>query len=875
MQFWNRRRRQLQEEIQTHLDFETEENIQAGMSPEEARHAAQRKFGNSLLALERSRETWGVLWLEYILQDLRFALRSLRRSPGYTAAVILTLALGLGSVATMLAIVDSVLLRPITLPNPQQLVTIYGKTNQVGVWNELGYDEIESLRRNSHSFSAVAAYATTIKAVGTPDGVRWSMYTGVTPGFFRMLGTSAGMGRLLNEEDATRPVVLISYTFWQERLHGDPHVLGSTIRLAGQTRTIVGVLPRSLEFPIGMDAPVIYAPISLQSKEKGALFSETAALALARLKPGVSISQALAETRALLNHSHDPNNEESRNLTIESVTRFLTSGLQKPLLALMGGVFLLLLIACANAANLQIARATERLLEMQVRSALGASFPRLLQQLLIESLVVSLAGAAIGGAFAIAAIAAIRSIYAGRFARFHELTMHPLVFATLALLAVITGILASLAPAWSIRRRTVAAIGAQRSATPRNRASGLLVVLQITLTSVLLVTCGLFARTFHALKEVPLGFDPHHVTTLVLMPENSHQPPTLLRQTSTLLLNRFAALPGVEAAAMQTSVPFSNYSFSLNGSTDVNGRTFHKDDSAFYSIVSSNFLRASGIHLLQGRGFQPEDDSSPAMVALVNKAFVEKFLPGRNPLGVSLRMHRYATDKESDIPLKQDLTIVGVIQNELQGSNLGSTFEPMVYLDDLQIPQGSAFLDLFGMMSQFAIRSALPQDVLEKELRAVLKQDAPDMAEMQLQPMEKGIADSLDERRLALQLVSSFGGMALLLAAIGIYGLLAYAVTLRRREIGIRMALGSSRARVTRLVLRQASQLVALGLIPGIAGAWAAGHAVRSFLFGVKTVDPVSIGTSAAVLALAAGIAAAIPAWRAARVDPMEVLRIN
>jgi putative ABC transport system permease protein len=511
---------------------------------------------------------------------------------------------------------------------------------------------------------------------------------------------------------------------------------------------------------------------------------------------------------------------------------------------------------------------------MQIRSSLGASFPRLLQQLLAESLVVSLAGAAISGILAVAAAAAIRSAYSQRFPRFNEIAVHPAVLAAVALLAVVAGLLASLAPAFSIRPRTVA-VGTHRTTAPRNRASELLVVLQVALTCILLVTCGLFVRTFRALQQVPLGFDPHHVTTLVLMPQDSTQPPTLLRQTDTLLLQRFQALPGVETAAMQTAIPFSNYSASLNGTTDVSGRAFHKGDSALYTMVSSSFVRASGIHLLRGRGFLPEDDSNAAMVALVNQAFVEKFMPGRSPLGVTLRMHRDHDDKESDIPLTQSLTIVGVVQNELQGQNLGSAFEPMVYLDDLQIPKDSALPEIFGMMSQFAIRSPLPQDVLDTEIRITVKQVAPDMAEMQLQPMELGIAASLGERRMTLRLVSGFGAMDLLLAAVGIYGLLAYAVTLRRREIGIRMALGSSRSGVTRLILRHAARLILWGLVPGIAGAWAAGNAIRSFLFGVKALDPMAISASAAILATTAVIAAAIPAWRAARVDPREVLRIE
>jgi predicted permease len=869
MHFWSRRQAQLQEEIQSHIELEAEENVQSGMSREEARQAAQKKFGNARLAVERSREIWGALWLEYLLQDLHYALRSLRRTPGYAATIVLTVALGLGSVATISAIIDSVLLRPIPLPHARELVMIHGQSANGG-WQKLSYGQIELLRRDSRSFSAVSAYATTVRAVGTPDGARWALYAAITPGFFRMLGVPAKMGRLLNSADAARPVVLISDDFWQERLHGDPRVIGSTLQISGTARTIIGILPHGLELPLNTGGPVVYAPVSLDAQDKGFL-SSGSALAMARLKPEVSISRALAEARSLLIHDQDSKGIDGHHVTIESLTHSLAGFLEKPLLALLGGVGILLLIACANAANLQIARATERVAEMQVRSALGATFPRLLQQLVVESLVVSLAGAAVGGALAMAATAAIRAAYTLRFPRFNEIAVHPAVLAAMTLLAVVVGLLASLAPAFSIRRRTVA-VRTQHTITPRNRISGLLVILQIALTCILLVTCGLFLRTFRALQQVPLGFDPHNVTTLVLMPQDSNRRPTLLRQTNTLLLERFQSLPGVDAAAMQTAIPFSNYGFTLSGTTDVSGRPFHKDDSADYSIVSSGFVQASGIHLLQGRGFLSKDDSSTAIVVLVNQAFVRKFFPGRDPLGVSLRMHRDPGDKDSDLPLAEPMTVVGVVQNELQGP-LGSSFQPMVYLDDLQLPENSPFLGLYGMASQFAIRSPLPQDALDREIRATVKQVAPDMAEMQLQPMEKGIEASLEQRQLALRLVSGFGGMALILAAIGIYGLLAYAVTLRRREIGIRVALGSSRNGVARLILRQSGRMVLWGLIPGIPGALVAEHAVRSFLFGVKALDPVAITLSAAVLAATAAIAAAIPAWRAGRIDPMEVLR--
>jgi len=872
MQWWKSRRKQLEDEIQTHIDFEIQENIEAGMSPKEARQAAMRKFGNVLLARERAHEIWGWVWLERLLQDLRYALRGLKNDPGYAMTVMLTLALGLGSVTTMLAIVDTVLLRPVVLPHPEQLVMLSGKAQQDGRTYALSYPMIDSLRRNARSFTAVSGYNTTVKPVGTSDGTRMAVLTEVTPQFFKMLDVRAKFGRLLGDADEKAPVVMVSAVFWKDWMHGDPKAIGSTIRLSGQLRTVIGVLPEGIHFPQGTEAPVVYMPISLDAKGEDDLFSGDAASVMARMKPGVSPQQALADARSVFAHSQTGHGADHDTLEMRSYKDYLTGDMQTPLLALLGGVGILLLISCANAANLQIARATGRMPEMNVRSALGASFGRLLQQVATESAVLSLAGAALGGALAYALIGAVRAAYGLKFSRFDELTIHPEVFAISVAVALLAGVLASLAPALGIRRHTDVGLVTNR-ATQRSRLPGLLVALQIALTCVLLVTSGLFVRTLRALQEVKLGFDPRGVTTVVLMPEDQHIAPEIARQTVARLLERFSALPGVESATMQSAIPFSNYNFSLNGRTDVNGRVFHEGDTAFYSLVSTNFVRSSGIHLLRGRGFIPQDDSSKAGVVLVNQAFVDKFLAGRDPLGTSVTMHRDPGDKDSDNPLPAAMTVVGVVENELQGGDLGAPYEPMVYVDYMQLPSSSEFNMLFSMVDQFAVRSTLPQTVVDKELREAMKQVAPNMAEMSLRPMEDGISQSLNERRLALRMAMGFGGVALILSAIGIYGVLAYSVSLRRRELGVRMALGSSRAGVIRLVFQQAGKMVLLGLVPGAGAAWAAGHGLKSFLFGVRALDLSTLGTVAAVLLLVCAMAAAIPALRAADVDPMEALR--
>jgi predicted permease len=862
----------LDAEIEAHMALAIAEKRARGMSEEAARAEARREFGNVALVKDTTRGMWGGAFAEALGQDVRYALRGFRRSPGFTLTVLLTLALGLGAVTAMLAIVDSVLLRPVALPHPEQLVILRREVHGAKQYT-LTFQQIGALDKHSKSFSAVSGYNSMPRPVSTADGSRIVLVARVTPNFFRMLDVRARYGRMLNDTDENAPVAVVSFSFWQERLHSDPRIVGSTIKVAGAQKTVIGVTPEGIHFGQNLDGPVVYTPFSLKRVDEELNEVNESAWSAARLKPNVSMPQALAEASSVFAHAEAKNTSESGTLQLQSYASYLTGDVQHGLLILLGGAGILLLIAYGNSANLQIARIAGRIPEMKMRSALGASARRLVQQVATESIVLSLLGALLGVGLAYGVVFAVRSAYGRQFTRFDELAVHPAVFLACGLLAVLSGAVASVAPMLSVLRQANISGNMTARTRRKSRLPGVLVVVQIALTCVLLVTSGLFARTFSALQNVKLGFDPHGVTTLVLMPENAHQSAEISRQVDARLLERLGALPGVESATMQSSIPFSHFNVTLNGDTEVNGSTYQKGDDANYSLVSTNFVQASGMHLLRGRGFLPQDDGSAAVVCVVNEAFVQKYLGGRDPLRASLRFHRNPGEKDEDMPVRGTMTVVGVVENELQGGSLGAEFYPMVYLDYRQLPDNSPMASIFSFVSEFAVRSTLPQAVLANELRAAVKQAAPQMTEMDLLPMEQAIAKSLNERRLALRLVSSFGAVALFLAAIGIYGVLAYSVAQRRREIGIRMALGSSRGRATRMVTGQAGAMVGVGLLLGGIASWPAGRAIRSFLFGVRGLDPLTLCVTVFCLLLVCAIAAAVPAWRAAQVDPMEALR--
>ena len=627
--------------------------------------------------------------MQTLWNDLRYALRQLRRSPGFALVAILTLALGIGATTAMLAVVDSVLLRPVALPHADRLVDLERMIKGQRAVNFL-FKDLDAFAAVK-SFDAVGGYGSFPTPVALPAGTRVTQVVSVSGGFFRVAGASAQLGRLLSAEDAHRPTAVITDAFWRDTLHGDPHVVGSSVKVSARLLTIVGVLPAGFAFPESFKGPAIYVPVTLDAQGKDE-HRFTSTQIVARLKPGVSMTAALAEARSVYAHVPvTPGHDEDRgDLLLWSHSKTITGDEQPALLALLGACGLLLLIACANSANLQIARGATRVGEMSVRAALGAGRARLLRQIVTESVTVSLLGALLGLVFAQLAIVAATHTYAARFARFDELALHPAAYLGCTLLAVGAGVLAALAPAWSTMRRAGTLNASQPTrVTGSTRLSGLLVAGELALTCVLLTTAGLFLRTFRALEQVPLGFDPHHVTEISLMPLNPNEDIGAVQQTYGRVLDRLGGLPGIEAATTQTSLPFSNFTLAITGSLHRAGHPKQKHDAIDISLVSAGYTRTMGVPLLKGRGFTEADGASAPVVAIANEAAVRLFLGGTPVLGQQVEFGNDSTDGTDGRFIKTPITIIGVIADQVTSREMGDSQGSLRLLNYRQYPAGN------------------------------------------------------------------------------------------------------------------------------------------------------------------------------------------
>jgi predicted permease len=870
--------RDLDEEIRDHLERKTEEYLAKGMSLEAARYAAQREFGGVEQIKEECRDTRKVNWIYDLAQDADYALRQLRKSPGFAAMAILTLALGIGANTAMFTVIDSVLLRPVPFRNEDRLVSI---TMMSGPYeNAIGTSTYRDIRTRSRLLEDVMGISYgDLTVIGTPQGGQKVCRATITPNVLDMLGVYPALGRPFDSNDywsGAAPVVLLGAELWRDRFGSDPLIVGRQLRVGGVPHTVVGIMPDSFHFV--QHYAEITSRVWVPEREEGGL-SLTGTL-----KPGVTPQAAQAEISTFVPDicKQDPKCMRNLKFIVEPYRMAMTASARPALLALSGALFLVLFIACINVANLQLARHLARRQELAVRAALGAGRSRLLRQLIAEGGVLAIAGALVGLAFATLLLLAVHSLPPNFIPRADEIRLRVPVFAMLAVFAVVTTILSSLVPALLATHTHPGEVlregsGGSTSGRKRSRLSEWMVTGQVAFSAILLVSTGLMFHTLYNLEHIPFGFDLDRVTTFTATPANAPgylgffaaqkekrpvQPTeSIVTRVYQPIVDRLRQLPGVVDVGLSAWAPFDLntmwFSFALPGrSTDEEHGT-----KAQICIVSSGYARAMGTPLVKGRMIADSDTAASTLVAVVNETFAKLVFPGRNPLGEQIVDQSKAT-----------YTIVGVLGDARQ-HDLTHTPDPEVLYAYQQVPTtGFAYTLLVASGTNYIVRTRGDVD-LTNPIRQIFRQTAPDFAVDHFRTLRGALDEVTFNQRLSLYLTGSFAGVAILLVLTGLYGVLSQLVGQRRREIGIRMALGASGSSIQGMILRRASLLTILGLAVGLPASLAVGRLLRAFLYGVKPTDGLTYFAVAIVLLAVSTAGALIPALSAAKTDIRTALQ--
>jgi predicted permease len=886
MGWWHgfaKRRAELDEELETHRQMAIADRVARGESVEQAHEETDRELGNVALAKDVTREIWGWMWLEHWGRDVGYAFRQIRRSPGFAAVVIGTLALGMGAATAMFTVVDHVLLRPVPYRDPERLVRIeeISNVNRFG-GSPVPWLDIQEWEARSHSFAAISFasdmgwrdYLEAGSATVPIHGVR------VSSGLFPLLGVSPWLGHEFDPSggDMARKntgTAILSYPVWQAAFAGDKNVLGRVIHISGAPYTVVGVMPRGFSYPVDKDSPVsqVWTPVQLEPDDQKRTSGSMSYDVLGRLKPGVTIAAAQAEMAVLqrsiaAEYPSAAIREGHTTVALQGLTSsFVKDDLRKALLALLAASGVLWLIAAVNATNLLLARGTARQREMAVRGALGAGSWRVMQQMMIEGLVLSAAAALAGIGLAIAGIQLAES------ARPIHLDLDPsthlnlTILAALCILTLLTAAIAAAGPAWIAARAPIEPAlrqGGQQAGTGRrhHRMRGILVSVEIALSLTLLVGCGLLLRTIYALRQVPLGYRTDHILVASLnLPAYRYTDEDVTQVLYKPLLERTQQLHGVQAAGMMSEVPLGQ-TFNIWLTLRMNGN----EVGATLKMVSPDIQNIFGFRMLAGRFYNHEDTPTSAPVIVVNPAFVREYAPDKHDPNSVLGMTVWSLRKD------QPMHVIGVLDNERQKSP-GLPSQPEVEICLCQITPATSVYEPTTIAMDLAVRSQEPTKEMIPALRTILKQATPELESANITTMEQVVEDSYGSQRLAAHLLEIFGGAALLLCVAGLYGLLAYVVTQRTREMGVRIALGSPRGKLLWLILRQAGVMLLAGVIVGSALAWSASRLVRGFLYGVKAHDGWTLAAAALLLLVSGLLAAYLPARRAANVDPMDALR--
>jgi predicted permease len=887
---FSKRKEELDEEIKAHLQMDIQNRQDRGASPEKARAAAMREFGNVALVEDVTRETWGWIRLERLGQDLKYAFRQLRKSPVFTATVIATLTLGLGATAAMFTVVDHVLLRPLPYQDSSHLVTI-NESGKKGLNGGTPFLDLQQWHQRSRELQDIAFYSAT-NHVSFLEGNTASTRVNVpqvSANLFEVLGVYPAIGRGFEGQPDGSVLagethnIILSDPVWRTTYGGDSSILGKVVKLNGQSYVIVGVMPRGFTFPFGDANPQVWLPRVIGDKDAVRAANTTPNYGvIARLKPGVSLDIAESELKVIQSdvakEYTDPYDRD--RVTSIKLQRYddtlVGSDLKKALLALFAASGVLWLIACVNGTSLMLARATARQREIAVRGALGASRWRIVQQFAVEGLVLSAIASMLGIALATLMLKLFEHSLTQQFHIHEKMNANLTVIDLLIALTVTSALLCSIWPALVAARASIEPALRQggphsSGSTVQYRTRASLVVLQIAMSLILLVGCGLLLRTIYALRHVPLGFRTDHIIVAnMTIPAYRFAGQNMTTELYQPLVDRANRMPGVQSASLMTAVPLGTtfkmqFTFRSEGNSAAEVR--RRDMVSQFRAVGPEMQRVFGFRMLKGRFFNESDTASSQAVVVVNREFAKQYL------GADQNLEKILGQSLLNLTKDRHTLIIGILDDERQVS-IDKQSQPEIQICIPQItPDTLAYQSVEGLSMDLAVRTDRSPSSIIPELRDLMRQASPELSDSTFTTMDQVVEDSYGSQQLAARLLIVFGGSALLVCITGIYGLLAYLVAHRTKELGLRIALGAQRGHVMWLVLGQASWMLVIGSTLGLILAYMTSLLLRTFLYDITAHDPWTM-TAVTALLVAGGLAAAyIPARRAAMVDPMEALR--